>query len=82
MQGNTPKTELAQSNAKLSFVGIKGIKPCGNEPVYNMEVDQFHNFSVNSGIIVHNCMDDIRYFCMTALRNLTGKEKYTPIWDR
>lgn len=29
-----------------------------------------------------HAMDDIRYFCMTILRGLAGKEKYTPIWDR
>lgn len=29
-----------------------------------------------------HAMDDTRYFVMTILRNLAGKEKYTPIWDR
>lgn len=37
-------------------------------PVYNMEVDDHHNFSVNGGIIVHNCMDSVRYLCQTVLR--------------
>lgn len=37
-------------------------------PVYNMEVDEHHNFAVNGGIIVHNCMDSMRYFVMTVMR--------------
>lgn len=26
-----------------------------------MEVDEVHNFAVNGGIIVHNCIDSARY---------------------
>lgn len=26
-----------------------------------MEVDDHHNFAVNGGFIVHNCMDALRY---------------------
>jgi hypothetical protein len=33
---------------------IKSIKYIGEEPVYNMEVKDHHNFSVNGGLIVHN----------------------------
>ncbi|HHV32241.1 MAG TPA: hypothetical protein GXX74_07525 [Clostridiales bacterium] len=31
-----------------------------------MEVDGYHNFAVNGGLIVHNCMDEIRYFVNTV----------------
>jgi hypothetical protein len=34
-----------------------------NEDVYNMEVENHHNFAVNGGFIVHNC-DSLRYFCI------------------
>lgn len=34
---------------------VKSIKCIGKEPVYNMEVENHHNFSVNGGLIVHNC---------------------------
>ena len=34
-----------------------------NEDVYNMEVKKHHNFAVNGGLIVHNCMDCLRYIC-------------------
>lgn len=30
-----------------------------------MEVKDNHNFVVNGGLIVHNCMDSTRYFCKT-----------------
>ncbi|GAA0115724.1 hypothetical protein UT300016_14510 [Clostridium senegalense] len=33
-----------------------------------MEVKDHHNFSVNGGLIVHNCMDAMRYFIYTILR--------------
>ena len=38
---------------------------CGTEPVYNLEVADNHNFAVNGGLIVHNCMDAMRYFVKT-----------------
>lgn len=38
------------------------IEEDGQADVYNMEVSGTHNFSVNNGIIVHNCMDATRYF--------------------
>lgn len=61
------KSAVAES-APVVLVGIKGIKSVGKAPVYNMEVDDCHNFSVNGGIIVHNCMDAVRYFVQTIMR--------------
>lgn len=43
---------------------VKSIKYLGVEPVFNMEVENHHNFSVNGGFIVHNC-DALRTFCST-----------------
>ena len=60
------KQERAAENVAINYVGIKSVKKCGKEPVYNMEVDGYHNFSVNGGIIVHNCMDATRYFVNTT----------------
>ena len=48
-----------------------------NEDVYNMEVIGTHNFAVNGGVIVHNCMDDIRYFVNTVLRHKSGNNNNT-----
>ena len=39
----------------------KSIMFVGYEDVYNMEVEGYHNFAVNEGIIVHNCIDSVRY---------------------
>ena len=37
------------------------IESLGHEDVYNMAVENHHNFAVNGGFLVHNC-DAIRYF--------------------
>lgn len=60
-----------QNDAHL--VGVAKIEIEPNEDVYNMEVMGTHNFSVNGGVIVHNCMDDIRYFVNTVLKNKQKK---------
>lgn len=65
-QANTQKLKLAPQNAEMQFVGIKGIKHIQSQPVYNMEVKDNHNFAVNGGIIVHNCMDAFRYYVQTS----------------
>lgn len=42
--------------------------------MYNMEVKNHHNFSINGGFIVHNCMDAVRYFVNTiVLSNFSDK---------
>lgn len=46
---------------------IKKIEQVENEDVYNMEVENHHNFAVNGGFIVHNC-DALRYFCIMRQR--------------
>jgi hypothetical protein len=51
--------------AEISCVGIKAIRKVGKADVYNMEVDENHNFSIEGGLIVHNCMDAVRYFVRT-----------------
>lgn len=64
----------------VKSIGVESIEFDGIEDVYNMEVADNHNFAVNGGLIVHNCMDNIRYFVAT-----TGlaKEKtdYKAVWD-
>lgn len=73
---------LNSMDKKISYVHIADIKPLGKQPVYNMEVDEYHNFSANGGIIVHNCMDATRYMVKTMrlVRRANTKE-YRPIWD-
>ena len=57
----------------VHLVGIAKIEIEPNEDVSNMEVMGTHNFSVNGGVIVHNCMDDVRYFVNTVLKNKQKK---------
>lgn len=69
------------STDKITFVPLTSVKKLGKQPVYNMEVDGYHNFSVNGGIIVHNCQDAIRYFVRTMrLVKKAGQKEYRPIW--
>lgn len=75
------RTNTKKQNA-VHLVGISKIEIEPNEDVYNMEVMGTHNFAVNGGVIVHNCMDDTRYFVMTILRYKAGKERYIPMSNR
>ncbi len=59
------------------YVGVKSVKKVGCAPVYNMEVDGNHNFSVN-GLIVHNCMDAVRYMVNT-MQVTRPKSNYIPL---
>ena len=56
---NTIKEDSVQKNV-AKVLKITKLK---NEDVYNMEVENHHNFAVNGGLIVHNCMDCLRYIC-------------------
>lgn len=46
---------------------IKSIKYVGKDDVYNMQVKDNHNYSVNGGLIIHNC-DALRYFVKTIIK--------------
>lgn len=39
------------------------------QDVYDLEVPKYHNFAVNDGIIVHNCIDATRYALETYISN-------------
>ena len=63
-QTNTLRQNVALEAVQttgVSFAKIKKIRRLPAEPVYNMEVEQHHNFAVNGGLIVHNCIDSLRY---------------------
>ena len=44
---------------------VKSITYAGKADVFNMEVDDTHNFVIQGGVIAHNCVDEIRYMCMS-----------------
>ena len=48
------------------------ITKIANEDVYNMEVENYHNFAVNGGLVVHNCMDCLRYICQDLPYDMFG----------
>ena len=52
------------------FAEIKSIRDIGKEDVYNMEVKTHHNFSINGGLIVHNCLDALRYHIFTIVKRI------------
>ena len=43
---------------------VRRIIQAGRADVYNMEVEGTHDFVIQGGIVVHNCADEARYFCM------------------
>ena len=67
------RTNTKKQNA-VHLVGVAKIEIEPNEDVYNIEVMGTHNFAVNGGVIVHNCMDEIRYFCNTVMKFKVGKK--------
>lgn len=77
--GRARRGAALNAESSLKRVKIRSIKYIGKQDVYNMEVRDHHNFSVNGGLIVHNCLDSDRYFCYTivrmprATRNYSGK---------
>ena len=50
---------------------IISIKPAGVEPVYNMTVDEHHNYLIAGGLILKNC-DALRYYAQ--LRTLPAQQ--------
>lgn len=40
-----------------------------------MEVKKYHNFAINNGLIVHNCMDCIRYICQEVPYNFVNLDR-------
>ncbi len=49
---------MAQSLESARVVNVEYI---GKMDVYNMEVKDHHNYAVEGGFIIHNCIDATRY---------------------
>lgn len=66
---------------RVKTIAVKSVEFDGYSDVYNMEVEGNHNFVVNNGIVVHNCMDSMRYFVKTM--NLgRPRTNYTSIYEQ
>ena len=76
MRTNTEK------RGSVNIAKVAKIEEVQNDDVYNMEVVGTHNFAVNGGLIVHNCMDEIRYLFYTIMRHKAYKREYISIFDR
>lgn len=58
---------------------VKRVLYAGRADVYNMEVEDTHDFVIQGGVISHNCADEVRYFCMARPikpRMATQPDKY------
>lgn len=74
-QTNIQKQKPVQEVAEITCVGIKSIRKVGKADVYNMEVEDNHNFAIEGGLIVHNCMDETRYFVRTMHINKKARRR-------
>ena len=61
---------------------IKSIKYAGKADVYNMEVEDTHDFVIQGGIVSHNCADEARYMCMAnPIKPTKPVEKKVKMYD-
>nr|WP_277951033.1 hypothetical protein [Staphylococcus lugdunensis] len=80
LQTNTAKekhaVEDALTNKEPKTEKIKSIKFHSIQDVYNMEVEKYHNYAVEGGLIIHNCIDALRYSVeMLMINNKKQKKK-------
>lgn len=80
-QINIQKQKLAQNHAQqnLETVRVKSVKPVGKADVYNMEVDNHHNFMVDGGFFMHNCIDATRYAFSEDMKPVPNKTNYNAL---
>jgi len=63
------KSKHAIIAAGLHSVTVTGIEKVDNCDVYNMEVENNHNYTIEGGIITHNCIDGLRYSLERLMKN-------------
>ena len=59
-----PKQDAVPESARESCARVRSVRKVGRADVYNMEVDEAHNFAIQGGLIVHNC-EALRYGLMS-----------------
>ena len=61
---------------------VKSVTAAGKSDVYNMEVDDTHNFVIQGGAIAHNCADEWRYMLMSRpIEPQPVREKQPAVYD-
>ncbi len=78
MSIDTPTRKPADVPAQINFVRVKAVIRKEPADVYNMEVENTHCFSAN-GLIVHNCIDALRYALETLRRSLAAGAIARPV---
>ena len=80
-----PREDLRGGMCQEKAVGqvrIKGIRSVGKADVYNMEVEDTHDFVIQGGVISHNCADEVRYMCMAnPMKPVQVKERAPKVYD-
>lgn len=72
---------IARRSAGMQPVEVVGITRRNTpEPVYNLEVEDAHEFFAN-GVLVHNCLDALRYLVAWLVEPMTTEEVWSP-WQR
>jgi intein/homing endonuclease len=61
LQINILKLKHVAFTAEQSSVTVIAIEEDGYQDVYNLEVENDHNYTIENGIVTHNCIDSIRY---------------------
>ncbi len=56
-------------------IKIVKLQHCGEEEVYDLTVPEVGNFTINGGLIVHNCADCDRYFLLSLHETKSTKPK-------
>ncbi len=57
------------------IIKVKSVERAGTAAVYNMTVDEYHNYIIEGGIVLKNC-DALRYYCIT--RTLGAQKEDAP----
>ena len=70
----SPSTAIARpraapGNAQSPCATVADVRFVGYGAVYNMEVDGAHHFTVEGGLVVHNCIDALRYALSPLIRS-------------
>ena len=60
---------------------VKSVSYAGKADVFNMEVEDTHNFVIQGGVISHNCADMWRYVLMARPIQPRAKAERDPYED-
>ena len=60
---------------------IKSVERCGKADVFNLEVEDTHDFVIQGGAVAHNCADAARYMCMARPIKPRMKAERDPYYD-